>query len=771
MTTRPIVSIIMPVFNEQLFLERAVQSIQNQNVRFGVELIIVDDCSSDKTAELASSLIKNNQAQFLNIKYLKLDENLGNALAFFHGLKAASGHYYHVLDADDYWIDRGKLSLQVEFLEASPELAGCGHRTIVRDEMGGTESFYPNPEPRLNPVSYSDLVQGAAYFHTSSLLFRNYFYDPSTKLSHPHEIFREVRGDVIRMYVNARYGDIAYIPRTMSVYDNHGGGIWTSLNQEGQIKLIERLYAKLEKYEMYDLVEDEENAKKYVGWKVNSLRNYIPISKRPVCLNSQDVFTKNKFQLSSVNGIKTVTDLEKQVRSLILMGMLDEALSLLRKFISALSFDANLKKISFRKVICTPEIDALCYEIGGLIADQLSIQPRTKPNKDKLGPVAFVMSGMTSNGGGMMEETLDFAQCYLADREVYLFSTETVGSSRDIRDYVDSRIQLVICTDTGLLEKTAWLTYHLSRINPSLVFLNPSHHDVSLLGGIRKEHCESIYLINSLDHGIGIGKYSPAVSGIIAKRPYEMDVFKKLAPSKQRVYVPAFTRHVTQRVISKKKTGQTLKFASACVRKYKIEQAYDYQFKDVVPELIHKTGCSYLHVGDISEGVVNHIRKALAKHSIDQDAFQVQPRVPNLGKYLLDNNVDVFLQSFPIAGGKTSIEVLSCGIPIINHDSYLHPMMNVSDMAYREAPCWAVPEELFEIARGIDPAWLKTHSDLALKHFEKHCTVEVIQRKCIEGNTLKSHPSFTEEVKFSVPETPNELRKILNELMEFTVFE
>jgi len=106
----PLVSIITPAFNSEKFISETIKSVQNQTYE-NWEMIIVDDCSSDKTTEiveLASSVDKR-------IKLFKLEKNSGAGIARNTALGKASGKYIAFLDADDLWKPR-KLEKQINFL-------------------------------------------------------------------------------------------------------------------------------------------------------------------------------------------------------------------------------------------------------------------------------------------------------------------------------------------------------------------------------------------------------------------------------------------------------------------------------------------------------------------------------------------------------------------------------------------------------------------------------------------------------------------------------
>jgi glycosyltransferase involved in cell wall biosynthesis len=106
----PLVSIIIPTFNAEEFLQDAIDSILEQSYK-NYEVIFVDDCSTDSTVELEKEYVKS----YSNFKLLKAETNGGPGKARNFGLKQAQGEYVAFLDHDDVWVST-KLEKQVEIL-------------------------------------------------------------------------------------------------------------------------------------------------------------------------------------------------------------------------------------------------------------------------------------------------------------------------------------------------------------------------------------------------------------------------------------------------------------------------------------------------------------------------------------------------------------------------------------------------------------------------------------------------------------------------------
>jgi glycosyltransferase involved in cell wall biosynthesis len=108
----PLVSVIIPVFNGERFLREAVESVLDQKYS-PVEIIVVDDGSTDGTATVARSLSET-------VRYL-YQTNQGPAAARNRGIEQAQGSLIAFADADDLW-PASKLDLQLPYLIEDPKI-------------------------------------------------------------------------------------------------------------------------------------------------------------------------------------------------------------------------------------------------------------------------------------------------------------------------------------------------------------------------------------------------------------------------------------------------------------------------------------------------------------------------------------------------------------------------------------------------------------------------------------------------------------------------
>lgn len=157
-TTKPLVSVIMPVYNGAATICQAIDSVYRQNVP--LELLVIDDGSTDQTVEILSAYQERP-----DFHYLKNIQNIGAAASRNRGVHEAHGQYIAFLDADDWWED-GKLKLQLDILKKTGRVLCSSGRELMNYDGSSTGKYIPVRET----VSYRDLLRHNSINCSSVLL-------------------------------------------------------------------------------------------------------------------------------------------------------------------------------------------------------------------------------------------------------------------------------------------------------------------------------------------------------------------------------------------------------------------------------------------------------------------------------------------------------------------------------------------------------------------------------------------------------------------------
>lgn len=155
------VSVIIPTYNRSELLKKAVKSLENQSHQ-NLEIIIIDDFSTDDTAEVVEKMADDR------IIYLKHSMNKGGSEARNTGIKRATGDYIGFLDSDDQWLPE-KLEKQLKQFEGKPNVGVIYTGVQVVDENN-------QPTRKIIPKFRGDILAKLFEFNhidtTSSVLVR-----------------------------------------------------------------------------------------------------------------------------------------------------------------------------------------------------------------------------------------------------------------------------------------------------------------------------------------------------------------------------------------------------------------------------------------------------------------------------------------------------------------------------------------------------------------------------------------------------------------------
>lgn len=163
--SRPKVSVILTSYNHSKYISQSIESVLSQDFD-DFELLIIDDCSKDNSAEIISSF-KDGR-----IKFVKNEENLGMVRTINKGIEMARGEYISHFNSDDLFYDKSKLAKQVRFLDDNPEHGAVFTRAQLIDDKGDIfkdvkHSYYLKMDQQQNQDRFAWL---GFFFYKSNCL-------------------------------------------------------------------------------------------------------------------------------------------------------------------------------------------------------------------------------------------------------------------------------------------------------------------------------------------------------------------------------------------------------------------------------------------------------------------------------------------------------------------------------------------------------------------------------------------------------------------------
>lgn len=268
----PKVSVLLPVYNGEAYIEETIISILAQTFN-DFELIVIDDCSSDETLRIINKYIHDSRVHVIsNDKNLRLAETLNKGMTY------CSGKYIARIDADDIAFPT-RLSEQFEFLENHPDfvLVGCEYITF------GTKKRYitlpgNDHDCRSALLTCSPFCHPGVMFRSDIIVENRLQYDKDYPQGQDYKFFSEL----------AKYGKICNIKKPLMYYRLHENQI-TNLYKSDQFQRRMKVVMEnnnLNSYDLDKLYSTAKNSKKITPY---FMKGYLEL-----CLNAGEKISLKK---------------------------------------------------------------------------------------------------------------------------------------------------------------------------------------------------------------------------------------------------------------------------------------------------------------------------------------------------------------------------------------------------------------------------------------------------------------------------------------------
>lgn len=136
----PLVSVCMTAYNHEAYIAEAIEGVLMQRTAFGVELVLGEDCSTDRTGEICREYAARYPDR---IRIVSGSRNVGWRANYRRTVAACRGRYVAFCDGDDCWIDPLKLQMQTDRMEADPACGMCYTRTEKFHQQTAVREYLP----------------------------------------------------------------------------------------------------------------------------------------------------------------------------------------------------------------------------------------------------------------------------------------------------------------------------------------------------------------------------------------------------------------------------------------------------------------------------------------------------------------------------------------------------------------------------------------------------------------------------------------------------
>jgi glycosyl transferase family 2 len=251
---KPLVSVIIATHNRAHCLPRALDTIYAQEglgQSFDIEVIVVDDASSDATFEVI--------AGYSRVRYIRFSERRGVSAAMNEGLRASRGCYIGFLDDDDEWLAH-KLRVQVPLLEAHPEVGVVYGQSVLR--RGEEDRLIPSAGHAPSGRVFLPMLMENFCGHHACLLVRRSAFDKAGYFDESLATYED--WDLsLRLAFHVAF---LFAPGAVDIYNLSPQGLWltraaSGAGAEDAARVIEKALSMLPDLEQYAEVRQEARAR------------------------------------------------------------------------------------------------------------------------------------------------------------------------------------------------------------------------------------------------------------------------------------------------------------------------------------------------------------------------------------------------------------------------------------------------------------------------------------------------------------------------------
>lgn len=217
----PEVAVFVLTYKHEAFIAECLRSVMMQRGHFTMRVLIIDDASPDNTAQVARSVIAENQDDRIKIELRVNPQNVGASANWGPALRWAKGaDYVTFSDGDDFWNSKYRIQKHIDFLREHPDAL----MSFNSFEFCASDGSEPRRGIHLNTeiVSSDRFVKDNPVGHLGAT-----FYCGDLVEIFPLEPFYYINGDwMINVYCS-QIGMIGYLDEELSVYRLHSGGVWS----------------------------------------------------------------------------------------------------------------------------------------------------------------------------------------------------------------------------------------------------------------------------------------------------------------------------------------------------------------------------------------------------------------------------------------------------------------------------------------------------------------------------------------------------------------
>ena len=230
-TKSPLITVLMPVYNGDKYLNEAIDSILNQTFS-DFEFLIIDDGSTDQSID---QIMSYNDPR---IQLIKNENNVGQSETLNKGLGLAKGKYIARMDQDDISMPE-RLKKQLDFMENNSDVDVCGSWLQLMGKYDGILELETKSEKiKMNLLTNENLAHPAVMIRKSTLVKYDLNYNPTFTISNDYDLW-------VRMFEYCSFANLPEPLLKFRMHDNQYSKILWEQNNAETNRILTNLLKKI----------------------------------------------------------------------------------------------------------------------------------------------------------------------------------------------------------------------------------------------------------------------------------------------------------------------------------------------------------------------------------------------------------------------------------------------------------------------------------------------------------------------------------------------
>lgn len=454
---------------------------------------------------------------------------------------------------------------------------------------------------------------------------------------------------------------------------------------------------------------------------------------------------------------QSVAQFRERVLRCIEHNQLNEALVAIQQLVD----QVFCEPLNTAQILGSRRLDALCQQIGHINLASLK-KPVDAPRPSPTPRAMYIASKLQPSGGHTAALADMIRLSPVKENRVLL--TGAAGST-DLtaiqhRFKAIENITFEQAPQGNHFEKLQWLQTRLREIHPTDVWLFNHHQDSVAVAAVQPGQGYQLHFYHHGDHHLCLGVHLDYADHV-DPHPIIRDYCHHVLALPNSRYLPMVVTDLGVQPNKVFKADGVLRTCTAGGYN-KVEAPYHIRYDDLVPSLLKASQGTHLHIGRLTPWMRLRLRYNLRKLGIAQSRLQFIPYVPSVWQALQQHQIDMYIASFPQGAGRTLIEAMGAGIPVVVHNHGTSRMFGGADMAYEDVFSWSEPHELYHMVNTMEVETLTAHAHKARKRYETY------HHESLLHDALQ-HPSVTCESPPLHPYQPDRLQHALHVSNSITI--